>query len=136
MGIGYVFLNKFISCPCLLLPGRPRSRHTRGTTPRCCWWGTSVTWMMSGWCLETEPGSSQTTSVSSPPHTHKQQHTAVFPIHRPHTIFKYKYRSVHSSPYSTLSPCSKRRAKKKRNRVDSAYLYTRSGSSTMQSIGS
>lgn len=45
--------------------GRLRLKRTRGTTPRCCWWGTSVTWRTSEWCPRNAVGSLPTTWVST-----------------------------------------------------------------------
>lgn len=44
--------------------GPPRSRPTRGTTPRSCWWGTSVTWRTSASSPRRRAASSPSTWVS------------------------------------------------------------------------
>lgn len=60
------FMTVFeFDCRLCWFPGRLRLRHTRGTTPRCCWWETNVTWMTSELWAETEAGSCLSTSVSS-----------------------------------------------------------------------
>ena len=51
-------------CPFFVPKGRPKSRRTRGTTRRCCWWGTNVTWRTSAWCRLRRAGSSPSTWVS------------------------------------------------------------------------
>lgn len=50
--------------PLSLPQGPPRSRPTPGTTPRSCWWGTSVTWRTSAWSPRRRAASSPSTWVS------------------------------------------------------------------------
>lgn len=62
--LSYPHSGPLASWPPIFL-GPPRSRHTRGTTLRCSWWGTSVTWRTSERCPQRMASASPMTWVSA-----------------------------------------------------------------------
>lgn len=76
---------------CMAAIGRHRLRRTRGTTPRSCWWETSVTWRTRGWWQQTVVGSSLNTWVSlhhtTPTHrSHHNYISYVWILHEVHSM--------------------------------------------------